>query len=105
MKKNLILFFVSVSAMVFACSSKKVFIREYNGVSSYESIVDSIEASGTMMSSYRWAVFKLDNGRTDSVKYATLYKGIEATGSIQIRELDNGSYDVKIIDFDENEKR
>lgn len=90
-------FVILVSLLVVSCSSKKTMFREYSAVDSYEFITDSIQESGTNMSSFRWTVFKLDDGKVDSVKYATLYKGIDATGSIQIRE-ENGKYNVKIID-------
>lgn len=95
MKKFLLLFLVFILT---ACFTTNTFVREYDKAKDYKPVVDSIVQSGTTVGPFAMWLFTIDNGRIDSVNVATLFKEELATGSIQIRKLSDGTYNIKIVD-------
>ena len=68
---------------------------------SYQAVVDSIMDSGTGVGMEKTAVFTLDDGRKDTVIVHTLYRDQKAVGTLQVRSLGEGQYNIMIIDQEE----
>lgn len=89
------------TVLLVACSSMQTVLKEYKSTPSYQAVVDSIMNSGTGVGMEKTAVFTLDDGRKDTVIVHTLYRDQKAVGTLQVRSLGEGQYNMMIIDQEE----
>lgn len=95
-----IFLFVLVAIITIAlvsCTTVNQRLIKYE-VMEYQSIVDSIENSGSVIGTWRSFDYVLDNDSIDRVRYAPIFKDGKMSGSIQIRMDSMSNYNIKIID-------
>lgn len=90
------IFFVIVLLLLQSCHSVKTILIEYDRLE-YNSILDSVKNSGTVIGEWRTLEYVLDSDSLDHVGLAPIGRKNKTTGSIQIRKRGD-CYNIKIID-------
>lgn len=88
--------FIVLLLLLQSCHSVKTVLIEYDRLE-YNSILDSVKNSGTIIGEWRTLEYVLDNDSLDYVGLAPIGRKDKTTGSIQIRKKGDG-YNIKIID-------
>ena len=97
MRPGLIFTLVSLILLTIACSTGRTIYVEYD-TDDPDRVMDSIEASGTVLGEWREWCFDLEEEGMDPLRFTTLYDGKgNAKGSVQVRQ-DGEKYNIRITD-------